>query len=264
MVLRKAEERLPLSGLRRVSVRIADADAEAARARMLALFPEGFEEADRDGRIELAAYTTDAGEERARAEFGAVESAEVEPDWDERWKAFHRGARVAGLWVGPPWQQPPGDAPTVVIDPGRAFGTGSHPTTRLCIEHLADLSRGSLLDLGCGSGVLSIAAAKLGFEPIVALDFDDAAVEAAERNCAANGVAVDVRRSDVLEDSLPAAETAVVNINAKRVDAVSARIRCETLVTSGYFEPHEPDLPGYRHVGRRTRDGWAADLFVPQ
>ena len=231
---------------------------------MLVLFPEGFEEAERDDQIELAAYTTVAGEERARSEFGDVRSIDVDPDWDERWKAFHRGARIAGLWVGPPWQEPPGDVPAVIIDPGRAFGTGSHPTTRLCIEHLAELPRGSLLDLGCGSGVLSIAAAKLGFSPIVALDVERAAVEAAARNCAANDVAVDVRDADVLGEQLPEVETAVANINAAKVAEVGGRVRCRALVTSGYFEPHVPDLDGYRRAARRTREGWAADLYVPQ
>jgi ribosomal protein L11 methyltransferase len=231
---------------------------------MLALFPEGFEEGDRGGHLELAAYTTEAGEERARGEFGEVTSKEVESDWDERWKAFHRGAHVAGLWVGPPWQDAPADAPAVVIDPGRAFGTGSHPTTRLCIEHLADLPRGALLDLGCGSGVLSIAAFKLGFSPIVALDVEEAAVEAARRNCSANGVSVDVQRADVLDDPLPPVATAVANINARRVAALAPRVRCQMLVTSGYFEPHVPELDGYRRVGRRTHGGWAADLYTPQ
>ena len=73
----------------------------------------------------------------------------------------------------------------LVIDPGRAFGTGSHPTTRLCLELLLELAddgaRGSVCDLGCGSGVLSIAAAKLGFGPVAALDSDRLAVEATDR-----------------------------------------------------------------------------------
>ena len=118
---------------------------------MLVVFPEGFEEADRGDRLELAAYTDDRGEERARAEFGEVVLSEVPDDWEERWKRFHRPVTVAGLWVGPPWESPPPAAPAVVIDPGRAFGTGSHRTTRLCLELLGELPRTSLLDVGCGS-----------------------------------------------------------------------------------------------------------------
>ena len=82
----------------------------------------------------------------------------------------------------------------LVIDPGRAFGTGAHPTTRLCLELLLELAddgaRGSLCDLGCGSGVLSIAAARLGFGPVTALDSDRLAVEATTANARDNGVAL--------------------------------------------------------------------------
>jgi ribosomal protein L11 methyltransferase len=229
---------------------------------MLAVFPEGFEEADRGDRLELAAYTDERGEHLARAEFGEVVLSEVPDDWEERWKRFHRPVTVAGLWVGPPWESPPVAAQAVVIDPGRAFGTGSHRTTRLCLELLGQLPRTSLLDVGCGSGVLSIAAAKLGFAPVIAIDRDAAAVEAAERNAAANDVEIDVRRADLEVDPLPCAETAVANINARLVAEVGAQVDCAALITSGYFEPHVPALPGYRRVDRRAADGWAADLHA--
>ena len=80
----------------------------------------------------------------------------------------------------------------IVIDPGRAFGTGAHPTTRLALELLQELEAGSLLDVGCGSGVLSIAAAMLGFGPVIAIDIDDAAIEATLANATVNGA--DARR----------------------------------------------------------------------
>ena len=231
---------------------------------MLALFPEGFEEADRADDVELSAYTDPAGEDRARSVFGEVLTADVPPDWEERWKRFHRAANVAGLWVGPPWLSPPPDAVAVVVEPGRAFGTGAHPTTRLCIELLASLDAGSLLDIGCGSGVLSIAAAKLGYAPIVAVDAAEAAIEATQRNARANGVEVETRLADALVDDLPPAATAVANIDAARSAAVAGRVECHRLVTSGYFAPHVPALAGYRHVRRETNEGWAADLFEPQ
>ena len=104
------------------------------------------------------------GEARIRDVFQRVESAPVEPCWEDRWRTFHHGVRIAGLWIGPPWELAPSGVPAVVIEPGRAFGTGAHPTTRACVELLARGERGSVLDAGCGSGVLAIAAAKLGFE----------------------------------------------------------------------------------------------------
>ena len=85
---------------------------------MLELFPEGFEEVEGEGGLELAAYTDAAGEERLRAAFGSVEAAEAPEDWAERWREFHRGTQVGALWVGPPWEEPPEDAVAVVVDPG--------------------------------------------------------------------------------------------------------------------------------------------------
>src|SRR5437016_3537985 len=83
------------------------------------------------------------------------EAAPVENGWEDRWRDFHRPIRIGPLWVGPPWEEAPPGAVAVWIDPGRAFGTGAHPTTRLCLELLLDVRRGSLLDVGCGSGVIA-------------------------------------------------------------------------------------------------------------
>jgi ribosomal protein L11 methyltransferase len=171
---------------------------------------------------------------------------------------------VGGLWIGPPWEKPDGDALAVVIDPGRAFGTGGHPTTQLCLQLLEAEERGSVLDVGCGSGVLSIAAALLGFAPVLAFDFDPQAVEATERNAAENGVAVDVRQADLRDEVLPQTELALANIAAEAVAALSPRLQAERVITSGYLISDEPALAGYR-VERRVQDGgWAADLHVRQ
>ena len=233
---------------------------EEARARLLDLHPEGFEE----GEGELAVYTDAAGEERLREAFGAASARPVEPGWEERWREFHRPVWIGPLWIGPPWEQPPPDAISVIVDPGRAFGTGSHPTTRLCLGLLLELDRGSLLDIGCGSGVLSVAAAKLGFAPVVAIDREAAAVEAARRNARTNGVDVDVRRGDVLETELPAADVALANIDLTSVEGVVARLDVSVLVTAGYFHSRMPVVHAFAHRERRIDGGWAADLFERQ
>ena len=229
---------------------------------MLALFPEGFEEADRGEELELSAYTDSVGERRAEVDFGSVEATDVEPGWAYRWREFHRPIRAGGLWVGPPWEEPAAGEPAIVIDPGRAFGTGAHPTTRICLELLSRLPRGSLLDVGCGSGVLSIAAARLGFAPVSAVDSDSHAVEAAERNALANGVELDVRQADGRSEPLPPAAVGVANLSLELVNQIGPRLDCEVLVTSGYFEAHAPRLGRFSIRERRTLAGWAADLHV--
>ena len=237
------------------------AEAEPARARIIELFPRGFEEVEHDGVVELALYTDRAGEARLRSAFADVSAEEVVPGWEDRWRDFHHSVRVGPLWVGPPWERPPADATAVVIEPGRAFGTGAHATTRLALELLLELPPASVVDFGCGSGVLSVAAAKLGFAPIFAADHDPAAVEATRSNAAANGVEVEVALVDALAESLPAAAVTLVNIGINEVRALAPRANSTTLLTSGYFESETAGLPGFVHVQRRTLGGWAGDLY---
>jgi ribosomal protein L11 methyltransferase len=230
---------------------------------MLELFPEGFVEERRGDSVELAAFTDAAGADHLRDRFGSVETELVASGWENEWKRFHRPVRVGSLWIGPPWGDAPGGVEAVVIDPGRAFGTGAHPTTRLCVELLLELERGSLLDVGCGSGVLAIAASKLGFAPVVAIDADEAAVEAATRNAAANCAEIDVRLLDAT-DELPAAEIALANIDLQTLGRLSPPAAWAALVTSGYYEADRLAFPGFSHVARKAEAGWAADLFRRQ
>ncbi len=244
-----------------MSVRVAPAEAELARARFVELAPEGFEELESAGSVELAVYTNVAGEERVRRLFPAAESRAVEPGWEERWREFHTGVQAGGLWIGPPWETPPARVPAVVIEPGRAFGTGGHPTTRACVELLAGTAPTSLLDAGCGSGVLSLAAARLGFGPTVAVDADEAAVEVTRANAARNGVELEARRLDVLVDDLPAPALVVANIELAVVRPLLRRWRGAAAITSGYLAGEQPEVEGRTPGERLVLEGWAADLL---
>jgi ribosomal protein L11 methyltransferase len=240
-------------------VQIGHDRAEEARATMIELFPEGFEEVESDAGVELAAYTDSAGEERVWHVFSGAQARDVEDGWEDRWRAFHRPVRVGRLWVGPPWEEPPDDVLAVVIDPARAFGTGAHPTTQLCLELLLELPTGSLLDVGCGSGVLAVAASLLGHAPVLAVDVEAPSVEATRVNAERNGAAVEARLV-AADEALPAADAALANISIEAVRALPARLRAPLLVTSGYLASEQPRLAGYASVTRREQDGWAADL----
>jgi ribosomal protein L11 methyltransferase len=244
-----------------VSVRVAVERAEEARALLIELFPEGFEEVALDGGIEFAAYTKAGGEERLWQVFGPGAATEVEAGWGEAWKRFHRPMIIDRLWVGPPWEEPDEGLIPVVVDPGQAFGTGAHPTTQLCLRFLLAHDPVSLLDLGCGSGVLSIAAAKLGYQPVNALDLDDAAVAATRTNAEANRVELTVARRDVLSDPLPLAHLALANIASEPLSEVAGRIEAAELVASGYLVSEEPELGGWKLEERKELQGWAADRF---
>ena len=208
----------------------------------------------------FAVYTDDAGERVLGGRFEVTASSFAE-GWEEAWREFHHGVEVGQFWVGPPWEEATDGVIAIVIDPGRAFGTGAHATTRLSLDLLQELDPASLLDVGCGSGVLSIAAAKLGFEPIVAVDNEQDAVDIALANARANGVEIGAYRADALTDELPAADVVVANVALDVVEALLPRLDARLAVTSGYLERDELRVPGWRRVDRRDREGWAADLF---
>ena len=228
---------------------------------MLSLFPEGFEEVEHEGDLELAAYAGAGAEERFWQTFGPGTVADVEQGWEEAWKRFHRPVRVGSLWVGPPWEEPDPRSVPVVVDPGRAFGTGAHATTRLCLELLVDQPRGSVVDVGCGSGVLAVAAARVGFGPVIALDVDPDAVEATLANARANGVEIEARLEDAFADPIPEAALTLANVTRESVERIAPRLASVQLISSGYLAGERPLLVGWEHCERREREGWAADLF---
>ena len=196
-----------------------------------------------------------------RAAFADVVVESVAGGWEDRWKEFHRPVRRRRALDRPAvGVDPPGRA-AVVVDPGRAFGTGAHPTTRACIELLARLERGRLLDAGCGSGVVAVAAARLGFGPSSRSTLDDVAVEVAAGRL--GGTASTSRSdADVLVDELAEADVVVANIELGRRRALLERAGA-LAVTSGYLASETPAAgwPGWSaraRAGRRT--SWAADV----
>jgi ribosomal protein L11 methyltransferase len=207
-------------------------------------------------------YTDEAGEIALRASFADVSSEQVAAGWEDAWKTFHRPVRAGGLWIGPPWIEPPPHEQAVVVDPGRAFGTGAHPTTRACIEALSRLECGSLLDAGCGSGVVSVAAALLGFAPVHAVDADPVAVEVAADTGRANGVEIQVRQADVLVDTLPRTDLLVANIELAVVERLLSRAPTDLAVTAGYFASDSPQVVGWTALERVEIEGWAADVLA--
>jgi ribosomal protein L11 methyltransferase len=250
-----------MSHFRRVSIIARGDEAEPLRARLLQLVPAGIEERESGASVELAAYVPAEHVERLRAELPEAVVEPVPDGWEEAWRSFHRPAFAGGLWLGPPWETPPDARRAVVIDPGRAFGTGAHPTSRLCIELLAGAPRGSLLDVGCGSGVLAIAAVRLGFGPVVAVDVDRVAVETTRANAAANGVTLEAQVLDALEAPLPPADVAVANVLLGPVEAILARLDTAEAITAGYLVGERPAHGGWEHVEAAALEGWAADRF---
>jgi ribosomal protein L11 methyltransferase len=262
----------------RLAVRCTPEQAELVLAELTVLAPNGVEEERGPGYVEYAVYggegeLPELGELEAGVEGGriAVSATEIPDDWADRWRDFHKPLLVAErLWLRPSWEPPREGAIDVVVDPGQAFGTGAHPTTRLCLEFLCELEgRGELVDLGSGSGVLAIAAAKLGWAPIRAYDHEPAAIEAAAANAEANGVGLQLERMNLREQLPELAPTVVANMTAPILSAVAALIEVppETLLCSGIL-PHELDEVaaafgecGLGEVERRQDGDWAALLL---
>jgi ribosomal protein L11 methyltransferase len=271
----------------RLALRVRRAEAELVLAELLPLAPAGVEERDLGDVVEYAVYGA-PGELPAlpdlRAAAGGalvdVATTEVADDWAERWRAFHEPVTIGGrLHVRPPWAPPaPPGTEDVVIDPGRAFGTGAHPTTRLCLELLLGLDAAParpVLDLGCGSGVLAIAAARLGFGPVRGIDHDELALDATRTNAAANGVEVATARHDLLRDGpAPCAPVVLANLLGPLLRHLAAEgfaggERPEALIAGGLLVSEADDIVaafGARRLAlgdRRDAGEWAGLLLVP-
>jgi ribosomal protein L11 methyltransferase len=267
----------------RLAVRCPPEQADLVLAELAVLAPNGVEEERGPGYVEYAIY----GGEGELPDLGAIDavlgegtvavsSTEIPDDWADRWRDFHKPLLVGErLWLRPSWEAPRAGTIDLVVDPGQAFGTGAHPTTRLCLGFLLELAAagaagGSLADLGTGSGVLAIAAAKLGWTPVHAYDHEPPALEAAQANAAANEVPLQLERVNLRERLPVLAPTVAANMTAPILLAVAGHLSQpapSTFVCSGLLPAELDDVAAaFAHSGlietERRRDGdWAALLL---
>jgi len=268
----------------RLAVRCRAELAEPVLAELLELAPGGVEEERGEGWVEYAIYgppgeVPAVPELRAAAGEGLVEisATEIPDDWADRWRDFHEPVSIAGgrIVVRPSWEAAPSDESLVdiVVDPGQAFGTGAHATTRMCLELLLELAdtgeaSGPLADLGTGSGVLAIAAAKLGFAPVSGCDSEPAALDAAAHNAASNGVDIELLRLNLREQEPPPAPVLVANLTAPLLTGIASRLPVppRRMVCSGLLSSEVGVVRaalragGLEVVGERSRGEWVALL----
>jgi len=258
-------------------------------AELVELAPGGFEQVDGEGFVEFALYGAPGelpdlppGAARVGTTPVQVSTSRVGDDWGERWREFHRPVQIGQLRVRPPWSEALNGGIDVVIDPAQAFGTGAHPTTRLSLELLLDVAAArpaspppgdafapALVDLGCGSGVLAIAAAKLGFLPVTALDHDPAAIDATLENASVNAVTLErVERYDLREAPAPVTPVMTANLMRPLLLRVAELLpeQPETLIVSGLLEGEEDEVAAaFSPLLERRRQrlqGWSALLLT--
>lgn len=258
--------------MQRWAIHVRRDAAEVALAQLLDFAPGGVEETDIDAdTVEYAIYAAPEdlpSPEQLKGALGDsliwLVGTEVADDWADRWREFHRPLVLGDrLSVRPPWEPPIGTNLEIVIDPARAFGTGAHATTRLCLEALLELDRPdptirpAAVDLGCGSGVLAIAAAKLGWGSVLALDYDPLSVQATLENAAVNDVAgqIEVRQFDLHDELTPAAPLVLANLLAPLLATWAGQLargapRPEAIVASGLLATEAEYIAGlFNEVG---------------
>ena len=254
----------------RLAVRVRREDAEVVLLDLMAFTPGGLEEVDLGEHVEYVLYGApgelpEIGDVTAVAGAALVEVSTSEvPEID--WHSFHVPIDVGPLRVRPPWHEARDGALDVVIEPGQGFGTGSHATTRLSLELLVELTpEGPIADWGCGSGILAIAAAKLGWGPVLACDIEPESVTETAESAQANGVAVEVSRCDVRQGG-PAAPTVLANLVRPLLLQVAEQMTevPERMIISGLELPEVDEVllaftrRNLIERARREGGGWAA------
>jgi ribosomal protein L11 methyltransferase len=243
----------------RWTLRVPAAELEVALVQVLDAFPDGFSEEVEGETVVISGYLP-AGQ---TPPIDAVPEA-VAPGWREAWRAFHRPVTVGPFWIGPPWIAPDPGTDAIVIEPALAFGTGAHGSTRAALELLVrdPAPRAALLDIGCGSGVLAIAAARLGHAPVTGFDHDPHAVTATRQNAASNGATVEAWEADALADEVPDVPLQLANLQLELLGPLFARgVLGRRVIVSGLLEDETFSPAGYRRSDREAADGWQALLL---
>jgi ribosomal protein L11 methyltransferase len=266
--------------MRHVALTIRAGDLEAVLDRLLPIVPQGVHPHEPvDDRVGLDVYGDAPGRAELEAAAGDalldVEEREAPDDPGERGLAAHaRRPPIAGRIVVRPEGTPapaPGMIDVVIAESRGAFGAGTHPTTVMCLELLLGLEpRGAFADLGCGTGVLAIVAAKLGWAPLIALDHEPASVVATDANARRNGVDVDAMQADLLEIPPPPVPTLAANVPVKVHERLAERLAPETrtVLVSGIVEDHmDRVVEAYGRAGLElaapaTLRSWVAALLV--
>lgn len=265
----------------RLAVRVPAEDAERAIAEAAAALGTGCRQGAGAGGAAVLDFWVPAADadpgalERLLRGAGidaAVAASDEDDSWRDAMRAFHRPVEIAGrLLVRPPWEAPRPPLLDVEIEPGMAFGTAQHATTRACLSLLAALPPdGGLADAGCGSGVLAVAARRLGFDPVWAFDADPLAVEATLANARRNRVGLRVGRRVIGADRLPAAGTVTANLTATVLLALADALpepAPRRLVASGMRPDETAGVAaafarrGLRPAREVVEDGWATVLL---
>lgn len=229
------------------------------RVQLTALFPP-----DSDPAAALNTALKDCGVPHLAFSIEPI----ADEDWVRRSQAQFTPTRVGRVWIGASWHEAPNDGPLVVrLDPGLAFGTGSHATTRLVLAFLERTIHGgeSLLDYGCGSGILAIAAGKLGAKRLYAVDIDPQAVQVTRANAEANGIALSASLPDAL--STRCYEIVVANILARPLIALAPLLAGRTqaggrLALAGVLDTQADEVaaayaPWFEMAIGPHEEGWA-------